>query len=372
MRHYEANFWLPFMGTSKPVYAIPGNHDWYDALEGFAATFLRAGRGAGGHARPRRGRQPNHEHHRRADRGTDRHGLAAEEGVRRADAVAEGRPSSSSRPTRSPCSPWTRASPGAWTRRSWPGSPRALDVRARQGEDGDPRASALRRRHVHRRRQRGLRGAARTAARARRFDRHGRRHPRPRILCRADGRLVADDASLRQWRRRCLPEFRDRTRLARPAGDGRLGVLSEQGPGRREDRGDDARSGNGPPGGGRSASGAWPFSAEWLSAAFDANVAPFYQSFIEVRVEPSQKRIRLLPYGVHGRLTLGRPGGIRKCASRRCAGGGAGGVGGGDAGSVIGARSQGLSPALLRRIRPGYPHDEHRAGEIRPRRSRRR
>ncbi len=40
MRDYEANFWLPFMGTTKPVYAIPGNHDWYDALEGFAATFL--------------------------------------------------------------------------------------------------------------------------------------------------------------------------------------------------------------------------------------------------------------------------------------------------------------------------------------------
>ncbi len=51
MRHYEAKFWLPFMGTSKPVYAIPGNHDWYDALEGFAATFLEPGRGAGGHAR---------------------------------------------------------------------------------------------------------------------------------------------------------------------------------------------------------------------------------------------------------------------------------------------------------------------------------
>ena len=41
MRDYEAKFWLPFMGTTKPVYAIPGNHDWYDALEGFAATFLQ-------------------------------------------------------------------------------------------------------------------------------------------------------------------------------------------------------------------------------------------------------------------------------------------------------------------------------------------
>jgi hypothetical protein len=48
--------------------------------------------------------------------------------------------------------------------------------------------------------------------------------------------------------------------------------------------------------------GAWPFSAEWLSAAFDANVAPFYQSFVEVHVEPSKRRIRLVPYGVQGRL----------------------------------------------------------------------
>jgi len=48
--------------------------------------------------------------------------------------------------------------------------------------------------------------------------------------------------------------------------------------------------------------GAWPFSAEWMSAAFDYNVAPFFQSFIEVRVEPSSRRIRMLPYGVHGPL----------------------------------------------------------------------
>jgi uncharacterized membrane protein HdeD (DUF308 family) len=40
MRDYEANFYLPFKGFTKPIYAIPGNHDWYDALEGFAANFL--------------------------------------------------------------------------------------------------------------------------------------------------------------------------------------------------------------------------------------------------------------------------------------------------------------------------------------------
>jgi hypothetical protein len=49
--------------------------------------------------------------------------------------------------------------------------------------------------------------------------------------------------------------------------------------------------------------GAWPFSAEWLSAAFDYNVAPFFQSFVEVSVERSAHRVRIVPYGVHGRLT---------------------------------------------------------------------
>jgi hypothetical protein len=47
---------------------------------------------------------------------------------------------------------------------------------------------------------------------------------------------------------------------------------------------------------------AWPFSTEYMSALFDYNVAPFFQSFLEVRVERSAKRVRLWPYGVHGRL----------------------------------------------------------------------
>jgi hypothetical protein len=39
MHDYERKFFMPFKGVKKPIYAIPGNHDWYDALEGFAATF---------------------------------------------------------------------------------------------------------------------------------------------------------------------------------------------------------------------------------------------------------------------------------------------------------------------------------------------
>ena len=40
MKDYESRFWLPFKGVTRPIYAIPGNHDWYDALEGFAASFF--------------------------------------------------------------------------------------------------------------------------------------------------------------------------------------------------------------------------------------------------------------------------------------------------------------------------------------------
>ncbi|HEV8514289.1 MAG TPA: metallophosphoesterase, partial [Cyclobacteriaceae bacterium] len=41
LRDYEKKFWIPFKGVQKPVYAIPGNHDWYDALDGFVATFYQ-------------------------------------------------------------------------------------------------------------------------------------------------------------------------------------------------------------------------------------------------------------------------------------------------------------------------------------------
>ncbi|MEQ1764037.1 MAG: metallophosphoesterase [Pyrinomonadaceae bacterium] len=40
MKDYERNFYLPFKGFEKPIYAIPGNHDWFDANEGFNANFL--------------------------------------------------------------------------------------------------------------------------------------------------------------------------------------------------------------------------------------------------------------------------------------------------------------------------------------------
>src|SRR5262249_59734103 len=47
---------------------------------------------------------------------------------------------------------------------------------------------------------------------------------------------------------------------------------------------------------------AWPFSVEALSGLFDFNRAPFFQSFMEVRVERSKKRVVLILNGVDGPL----------------------------------------------------------------------
>jgi hypothetical protein len=45
-----------------------------------------------------------------------------------------------------------------------------------------------------------------------------------------------------------------------------------------------------------------PFSVEALSGIFDFNRAPFFQSFMEVRVERSRRRVVLVLTGVHGPL----------------------------------------------------------------------
>ena len=48
--------------------------------------------------------------------------------------------------------------------------------------------------------------------------------------------------------------------------------------------------------------GAWPFSVEALSAVFDFNRAPYFQSFVEVRVERSRHRVVFAVIGVDGPL----------------------------------------------------------------------
>lgn len=39
---YDTKFFRPYRDYDAPVYAIPGNHDWYDGLNGFMRVFCRA------------------------------------------------------------------------------------------------------------------------------------------------------------------------------------------------------------------------------------------------------------------------------------------------------------------------------------------
>jgi hypothetical protein len=50
---------------------------------------------------------------------------------------------------------------------------------------------------------------------------------------------------------------------------------------------------------------AWPFSGYIMSAAFDHNKAPYFQSFVEVQVLRSKNEVRFLPHGATGRLRWG-------------------------------------------------------------------
>ena len=87
---YERNFYLPFQGFAKPVYAIPGNHDWYDALEGFQRELSGAEGGASGDRSARRSR-PWADQHQRPPHGPARsRGGATARPVRRRRCSSKG------------------------------------------------------------------------------------------------------------------------------------------------------------------------------------------------------------------------------------------------------------------------------------------
>ena len=142
------------MGTARPLYAIPGNHDWYDALEGFAATFL----------------EPD------AARAAMRARVEVDNGITSTtDGRIEELIGTASRlkreygvPTQLQKAPFFQfqndsfalfavdtgvsRAPGPGAQRAWLSAALGLPGARRQGEDGDPRAPALRRRPRHRRR----------------------------------------------------------------------------------------------------------------------------------------------------------------------------------------------------------------------------
>ncbi len=303
MRDYEAKFHLPFMGVTKPVYAIPGNHDWYDALEGFAATFLdEPSARAAIRARVEADFKLSTTTDKRIDglireskrlRGeygvptgfqqapffqlqTDRFALIAVDTgvVKRVDDAEMA---------------WLRsaleASRGKFTMVVL-GHPLYANGEYQAAPDSDFRK-------IHQL----LRAYDVNIAMA--GDTHDLEYYVERVAGTGGERVMhhfvngGGGAYLSLGTALARPGSMATKEWAfYPSTDPIVAKIEAQTPFWKRPAWWWTRRFNG-----------WPVSAEWLSAMFDYNAAPFFQSFIEVRVEPSQGRVRLLPWGVHGRLT---------------------------------------------------------------------
>lgn len=302
MRDYESKFWLPFKGFTKPVYAIPGNHDWYDANEGFNATFLEpdAARAAM-RARVEADHNLTSTTDKRIDSLIDRAALLRKE---------------YEIPTGFQRAPYFQMQTSRFALI-------ALDTGVAKRLDPDQLAwfeAALER----------ARGKFIMVVLGHPFYAGG--------ADQTDG--FHEFADLRDLLRRhgvqiaMAGDTHDLEYYKEPPGaDGRPSMplyFVNGGGGAYLSLGTSLSWPASPATptwaiypsrdnvvgkvGGLTAwwkrpmwlwtdyCDAWPFSSEWLSAAFDYNAAPFFQSFIEVSVEPSARRVRLIPCGVHGRL----------------------------------------------------------------------
>jgi uncharacterized membrane protein HdeD (DUF308 family) len=301
MRDYEAKFWLPFKGVTRPVYAIPGNHDWYDALESFAATFLQpdAAR-ASIHARVDSDLKVTSTTDGRIE------GLIEEAARLRREYNV---------PTGFQRAPFFEVQTDGFALI-------AIDTGVLRKIDAEE--------------QRWLEGALQRAAGKTTMAIVG--HPffagghdtttgdveftrLKRLLLNHGVTIVmaGDTHDLEYYLERRGQGLADVYNFVNGGGGAYLSfgtALSWPSEAPTPDwahypdrRAVSRKIEADTPWWKRPAwwwttrFDAWPFSAEWLSAVFDYNVAPFFQSFVEVKVEPSARRVRVVPYGIHGRLT---------------------------------------------------------------------
>ncbi len=300
MIDYEAKFWLPFKGVRKPVYAIPGNHDWYDALEAFLATFLQADAA-------RAAMRARAEADLRLTSTTDARieELIAEAGRLRTEYEV---------PTGFQRGPFfevqtdrfalvaidtgivKRIDPaqGAWLQSALERARGKLTMAVVGHPFYAGGLDLARDSEEFARLKRLLLDHGVTIMMA--GDTHDLEYysdppppgaPAVHYFVNGGGGAYMSFGTALAWPRNPPTAqwafYPDRAAVSRK--------IEMRTPWWKR-----------PAWWWTSRVGAWPFSAEWMSAAFDYNVAPFFQSFFEVRVEPSADRVRLLPYGVHGRL----------------------------------------------------------------------
>jgi 3',5'-cyclic AMP phosphodiesterase CpdA len=303
MKDYEARFWLPFMGVTKPVYAIPGNHDWYDALEGFAATFFEPD--AARTAMKARVEADNH-----LTSTTDSH---IEQLIAEATRLQE----LYHVPVQRQKLPYFQFQTDTFALFAIDtGVARQIDPAQQSWLEGGLKAAAGKTKMV-------LLGHPFYAGGHDQTDGIENFEALKKLLTKYEVDIImgGDTHDLEYY----LEHQRNSSggeRLVRHFVNGGGGAYLSFGtsldwpkspitdewaiyPSRQQVVSKiDATA----PFWKRPAwfwtrqFGGWPFSAEWLSAAFDSNQAPFFQSFLEIKVEPTQQRLRLMPWGVNGRL----------------------------------------------------------------------
>jgi 3',5'-cyclic AMP phosphodiesterase CpdA/uncharacterized membrane protein HdeD (DUF308 family) len=302
MKDYEANFWLPFKGFDKPVYAIPGNHDWYDALEGFVATFYLPDAA-------RLAMRARVEADNKLTSTTDARiawliGEAAR--LRREYGV----------PTGFQRAPYfqiqterfalitvdtgvlRRVDPDqlAWLRTSLEQSRgkfkmvilgHPLYAGGLYQAAGDADFIALHELMREHRVEIVMAGDTHDLELyVERYQAGGGEHVMHHVVNGGGGAYLSSGTALAWPASPALPQW-----AFHPSTEALTAKIDFHTPRWKWPFWVWTKH-----------YGAWPFSVEWLSAAFDYNVAPFFQSFVEVRVEPSAGRVRMLPWGVHGRL----------------------------------------------------------------------
>lgn len=303
MKDYEARFWLPFMGVTKPVYAIPGNHDWYDALEGFAATFFEPEA-----ARTAMKARIEMDSHLTSTTETQIERLIAEatrlQGLYRVPVQKQKLPyfqfqtdtfalfavdTGVARQIDSAQEAWLEA---------------ALEAAAGKvkmvllghpvfagGQDhtvGVENFAALKELLMKHEVDIIMGGDTHDLEYYLELHQTSSGTVRPvRHFVNGGGGAYLSFGTALDW-----PKV--------PVTDewaiypGRLQVESKIDA--------TAQFWKRPAWFWTRKFGGWPFSAEWLSAAFDSNQAPFYQSFLEIKIEPTRHQLRLIPWGVNGRL----------------------------------------------------------------------
>ncbi len=300
MRHYEMNFWMPFMGVTKPVFAIPGNHDWYDALDAFTATFFE----------PDAARLAL-----RARVDADAHvSSTTDSRIDELIAIATRLQGQYLVPVQKQKAPYFQFQTPTFAFIAVDtGVERTLDPLQREWLE-DALAAAKGKTVMV------LLGHPFYAGGGLTMEADSEFAELRQLLAQHDVSIVmAGDTHDLEYYEEPRPAGGEPVRHFVNGGGGaylsfgtalawpRQPATATWAyyPSRREVTAkiaDTTPSWKRPFWWWTKYLGAWPFSAEWLSAAFDVNTAPFMQSFVEVRVEPSAKRIRIIPYGVHGRL----------------------------------------------------------------------